>query len=485
MSRWVENFENHAFQKTWSDIKSVVNDIRVVDETIVTDVKEVARLKKVISLIDSLLRSLDPELVPVSTWNNFNNQAIPCLSQLNNYQQNKSISHIQQANSHIDNILTYVRPYEVSDGDIGEAVIIAFKEYSHTVEEQILQLKNKTAEIVRITMENKEKTKVILDEANVSKNKIDNLDKYIFENRGEGKGIKEEYIDIYNDFQAKLAEINSFYQKLLSGTQNEGAIVLQVEDAKKKVISNSKEVEGYTNTTKEYLEKLGDFYKKIFGSETEGSIGLEQELEKRLKELSDFKENQAKTYETLLDQIESLLPGATSAGLATAYSELKDSYSTSIKVFSGIFYVSQVAIFGLALYLVNHLSSITLDSSVSLATVISGISYRLLLITPPIWLAIFSSRRRSENRRLEQEYAHKEALAKSYHSFKQQVKDLNDNDDRLMKQLLENMISAIAFNASCTLDGKHGDNMPILETIERISESLSGKVLDKINLGKK
>ena len=44
MSRWIEKFENHAFQTTWKSIKEVKPDIVVDDETIVTSVEEVARL---------------------------------------------------------------------------------------------------------------------------------------------------------------------------------------------------------------------------------------------------------------------------------------------------------------------------------------------------------------------------------------------------------------------------------------------------------
>jgi len=45
MSRWIENFKNHAFQKVWIDILDESKKI-TVDATTPTDVKELARLKK-------------------------------------------------------------------------------------------------------------------------------------------------------------------------------------------------------------------------------------------------------------------------------------------------------------------------------------------------------------------------------------------------------------------------------------------------------
>jgi hypothetical protein len=99
---------------------------------------------------------------------------------------------------------------------------------------------------------------------------------------------------------------------------------------------------------------------------------------------------------------------------------------------------------------------------------LANLIYKLPILLPLLWLAIFASKRRSEDRRLQQEYAHKEALAKSYQSFKMQIETLQSQDDVLMKELLQNAIRAIAFNASTTLDGKHGDRVPVLEALDTL-----------------
>lgn len=64
---------------------------------------------------------------------------------------------------------------------------------------------------------------------------------------------------------------------------------------------------------------------------------------------------------------------------------------------------------------------------------------------------------------MEQEYAHKEVLAKSFQSFKKQIDNLGNNtgDVELLKKLLSTAIDTMSFNASATLDGKHGEQMPI------------------------
>jgi len=101
------------------------------------------------------------------------------------------------------------------------------------------------------------------------------------------------------------------------------------------------------------------------------------------------------------------------------------------------------------------------------ASLFNNMLYKLPILGSLLWLAFFASKRRSEDRRLQQEYAHKEALAKSYQGFKQQIDALQAKDEELTKRLLETAIGAIALNASSTLDGKHGDKMPILDLTEK------------------
>ena len=69
---------------------------------------------------------------------------------------------------------------------------------------------------------------------------------------------------------------------------------------------------------------------KIFGKDDENGKkvgGLKQELEQRRDDLDEFKQKQQERYNELNKQIENLLPGATSAGLSSAYSEMRNKFS--------------------------------------------------------------------------------------------------------------------------------------------------------------
>ena len=151
------------------------------------------------------------------------------------------------------------------------------------------------------------------------------------------------------------------------------------------------------------------------------------------------------------------------------------------KHFSKLFYGALTGIFVAGLILITknigfwHIEFIDLTEPMHL---LNNLIYKLPILLPLLWLAVFASKRRSEDRRLQQEYAHKEALAKSYQSFKQQIESLQSKDDALMKQLLERAIIAIAFNASTTLDGKHGEKAPLLGAVEKMAEKLTEKATE-------
>lgn len=225
----------------------------------------------------------------------------------------------------------------------------------------------------------------------------------------------------------------------------------------------------------------------MYGPESDDgtrSGGLNEEIIRRKKELDDFKELQEKKYNELIAEINSLLPGAISAGLATAFKEMRESFDDKIKIYTALFYVTLSLIVIVSMIMV--VDKITWDEGIALVkfTGWSELSIQILhhipLIGPALWLALFSSKRRSEAQRLQQEYAHKETLAKSYQGFKQQIDSLNLPDKELMTKLLDVSISAIAFNASATLDGRHGDRMPAHELVGDICDKAT-PALDKLH----
>jgi hypothetical protein len=105
---------------------------------------------------------------------------------------------------------------------------------------------------------------------------------------------------------------------------------------------------------------------------------------------------------------------------------------------------------------------------------------RLPIVLPVIWVAMFSATRRSQYERLQQEYAHKEAFASSYESYKKQLQALQVDADVLQKELIVKAIDAISFNASKTLDGKHAEKLPVQQLLEKFNIEELKKLLDLV-----
>jgi hypothetical protein len=98
-----------------------------------------------------------------------------------------------------------------------------------------------------------------------------------------------------------------------------------------------------------------------------------------------------------------------------------------------------------------------------------------------VWLALFSATRRSQYERLQQEYAHKEALASSYESYKIQLQDLNGASEDLQRELIAKAVEAIAYNASATLDGKnHKEKPPLLQLLDQANIEQFQKLLESL-----
>ena len=72
--------------------------------------------------------------------------------------------------------------------------------------------------------------------------------------------------------------------------------------------------------------------------------------------------------------------------------------------------------------------------------------------------------------RLKEEYAHKEALAKTYIGFKQQIDKLERENDPLVPDLLAAVLNAIQKNSAQTLNGDHGDKLPVQEIAEAVGK---------------
>ena len=466
MSRWINTFENHPFQEVWKKIVSISEELTTDDDTIVTNVEEISRFTKVVAFLNEMIDSCDPELVPGSTWNSFHSQANACLQQIEQYQRNRNIAHITTANTNLDNLLTYIRPYQVIAGKAAKSANTAFNSYSKSIEASLSSFHDKAKSLLSEIQTFKEQTIVNTEESGEAHAKIIELEASYFDD-SETESLSTRVNKFESEIEEMYEKVNSFKSELFDGDSANEPVSSEIRAALDSAVSES---ESITSLLKEVGDKVNDFkgyYIDVFGKKNEeGDLkgGLKDEIISRKKQLDEFKAKQEIKYKALNDEIESLLPGATSAGLATAYFELKESFDNPIKKYTRLFYASIGGLMFISLLSVTQEVGVFMIKFVDVSNfskLASIILYKLPMVLPILWLTIFASKRRSEALRLQQEYSHKEALAKSYQNFKTQIEALNETSEDLMKKLLEATIDAVSMNASDTLDKKHGDKTPI------------------------
>jgi hypothetical protein len=203
-----------------------------------------------------LLIASDPELVPGNIWNSFNDQAAQCLEQMNQFDRNKNIGHLVNANGYLDNLLSYIRPYVVSSESAAQAATAAFKSYSETVNQQIDQLKFKVKDAAVKTLDSLTKAETAVGEIELSKGKIHQLEAVFFKGTETETSLKDRMTALLQDATSWNVQIGDFHRRLMSGGAQEAAIVLQIEQAKAKIDATAKAVS-------ESLENVGGLIKDL------------------------------------------------------------------------------------------------------------------------------------------------------------------------------------------------------------------------------
>ncbi|WP_201536550.1 hypothetical protein [Psychrobacter immobilis] len=354
----------------------------------------------------------------------------------------------------------------------------AFNQYTKYITNQIETYKEKNNDLVKHLKGKVSTASKINDELLEYKNSISKLHNEFLVGTDEEPSLQAKMKGLEESIDEQRSKIDAFYSSLLI---DEGSIQSKIEEAQELITTANIEVQKIRDDLSIKLNELDDFHNKVFGEpNAEGDIedGLKFEINERKNNLDSLITTQTDQYKVIKSNIESLLPGATSAGLASAYHELSISFNEPIEKYSKYFTVSLFLLLLVSGSLTIHSLLLTdFSSNADGRNFFNDIGVfllqRLPIVLPIIWFAIFASKRRSEAERLKQEYAHKEALAKSYQSFKLQIEELDsENKEPLLEKLLAAAIETISMNASNTLDKKHGDNAPLIGIFDKTANKL-------------
>lgn len=215
----------------------------------------------------------------------------------------------------------------------------------------------------------------------------------------------------FEEFSKKINSINEYYKDFFYSDDPE---ILS-----KKEIMNNK------------MNDIEKFYDKINGNENKNIPSLKKALEERLLNLENI-EQRAK----------SVIGLSSEAGLAGGF-VIKGNEAKTGRLFSLIIFIIVVSIiFGFNFYLFDKSDFLNMNWDTFI--------FKLLINAPLVWIATIANINLNKFSRLEQEYSHKEALAKSYERYKTEIQELEKlgvaGAEELKLRLLEINLEAFRVN---------------------------------------
>lgn len=167
--------------------------------------------------------------------------------------------------------------------------------------------------------------------------------------------------------------------------------------------------------------------------------------------------------EQLIKRVAGLLPGATSASLASSFNAQKTRFSAPqarwLKTF--IWCIAGL----IAVALPSFLAALGVPvpghaSDAETRDIVRSLLLRMPIVVPLVWLALYAGRNYMLSLRLEEEYAYKEAVSTAFEGYKRELQEIPAGDGKNMppiNQLCINVLTAIAERPGRIYEGKHKD----------------------------
>ncbi|ECQ7560840.1 hypothetical protein F0Y55_06450 [Campylobacter jejuni] len=354
-----------------------------------------------------------------------------------------------------------------------------------------------------------------LIENNAIQNSLKDIAEFNSAYNGNGNNEEMSIKDMIEDIKIGQKDIDEIYWKIFdiqSDNKNESSALIEIEKAKEYankmqndymkfydqdhqgnitegIISKLKQACNDIETNKDKIKKFEEFYNEIFvGIKADengkgGKLSLKDRLNEQKTEinnlisskkqelgncLNDYKDKFENLYKEKNNEINELLPGATSKGLANAYKDEKEDMQKNIKWWNYVF-VGSIVVFILA-FLVYFIFSFY-----------ENFTYINFLRAFPFlffsgFFTYYSTKQIAEYKRMASEYAYKQRLNQTYKGYETQIKETNNEE--LKNQLLKIMLNSAENNPSKVLDKK--GEIPSLSMIEKILDILPFDTLKRL-----
>lgn len=242
-------------------------------------------------------------------------------------------------------------------------------------------------------------------------------------------------------------------------SENAKQLIATITADQQKSANSSAQIEVFLANAKANQENLSEVLEHLSKSH-EIATGFESRVTKSAKDLED-----------LIAKVDGLLPGATSASLASAFGKQKTRF-TIPKVAWVIVFVLCIGGLVAVSYPSFRLAVSAKPSDLKWDDILVGLVMRLPIVIPLVWLGIYSGRNYMLSLRLEEDYAYKEAISTAFEGYKRELGMIAVGDIQNptpLTTLCANILRAISERPGRIYEGKQQD-MTILAEMKAAAE---------------
>lgn len=196
MSKWIERFNAHPLTGLWANLNELIHDKSLDDAVTEDTVEDIARLRKVISRLNSIYESIDPEVTPFNHLTTIQKTVQACINELNAYKGGKNPGHLTNVNNNADALLLQFQqiPASVnalSNDKVKESVSV----YSETIGSYISKFRIETEHSVEKLAK-----------------KVESLNGEIRNKEKQLSGLNSQIQNVEQTIQKQTTEFNTQYQ---------------------------------------------------------------------------------------------------------------------------------------------------------------------------------------------------------------------------------------------------------------------------------
>lgn len=273
--------------------------------------------------------------------------------------------------------------------------------------------------------------------------------------------------------------IDVLSQKIGEAAKNVETELAMVVASKQASDTAAAAVQKTLSSVNEINERAKTAHSNIEALEKETKLSAEtmSALQKKSGEMdqrvSNYETTLAKlegSFSGIKAQVESLLPGATSAGLASSFCAQKKRFKIPQRVW--------MSTFGTCIFLLLVIAAIgawehvVTGGPANWDSTWRELVQRLPFVIPLVWLGIYAGRQYMMSLRMEEEYAFKEALSTVFEGYKREMSSIPENAEGPITTLCASVLTLLARRPGLIYEGKHQDITPLTPAVDAVEKIL-------------